>query len=140
MAELLAGALADNIVPIATVGFSTGNGDGYFFGGPQTINSVPGGGTAWIQVDVWNTASGASFTQAKASGLANSWFQSSVFTVQTGNPFGTPGPPGPLTGLGFSPLFLNSVPEPSVLAFACLGFATIFVGVHQRNNNRQRRF
>ena len=142
MAELFAGPSANNLAGIAMIGFASGTQAGYFFGGVQSINSVPGGGIAWVQVDVWNTANGASFPQAQASGLPDSWWQSSLFTVVTGNMFtgGGPTPPATLSGLGNSPVFLNSIPEPSVLAFACLGFATIFVGVHQRNNNRQRRF
>ena len=122
MAQLFAGPSANSLASIAMMGFSTGVTAGYFFGGTQTINTVGGGDTAWIQVDVWNTGSGASFPQAKASGLPDSWWQSSLFTVQTGNFLsGTgPTPPAALTGLGTSPLFLNSVPEPSTFALAGL--------------------
>ena len=60
MAELLAGPSVNSLASIATTGFLTGLQAGYFFGGYQTINSVSGGNTAWIQVDVWNTSSGAS--------------------------------------------------------------------------------
>ncbi len=137
MAELFAGPNANSLGAIAMTGFATGVQAGYFFGGAQTINSVPGGGTAWIQVDVWNTASGASFSQARASGLLNSWWQSSLFSVQTGNPF-APSPPEPLVGLGTSPVFLNSVPEPSMLVLSCLGFTVIFVGIRKFHKNRQR--
>ena len=95
MAELLAGALADNISPVASTAFGTGNSAGYFFAGTQTVSGVLPGTTAWVQVDVWNTASGASFSQAQSSGLPNSWWQSSVFSVETGGvPTGTgPTPP-----------------------------------------------
>jgi hypothetical protein len=130
MAELFAGPSSNSIVAIAMTGFATGTQAGYFFGGEQSINSVAGGDTAWIQVDVWNTASGASFPQAKASGLPNSWWQSSVFSVVTGNEFTLGGgftPPTPLRGLGISPVFLNSVPEPSTLAFAGLAAAALFI-------------
>jgi hypothetical protein len=136
MAELFAGPSANNLGAIAMTGFLTGSQAGYFLGGPQTINSVPGGGTAWIQVDVWNTASGASFSQATASGLPDSWWQSQVFMNLTGNPNniggGGPSPPFPLTGLGNSPVFLNSVPEPSVLPLSCLGFTVIFVFIRRQ--------
>jgi hypothetical protein len=139
MAELFAGPSANSLAAIAMTGFATGVQAGYFFGGAQTINSVPGGGTAWIQVDVWNTASGASFSQARASGLPDSWWQSPVFMNLTGNPnnFGGagPGPPFPLVGLGTSPVYLNSVPEPSVLALSCLGFTAIFVGIRRHRKN-----
>jgi hypothetical protein len=126
MAELFAGASANSLGNIAMTGFATGTYAGYFLGGEQTINSVPGGGTAWVQVDVWNTKSGATFAQAQASGLPDSWWQSPLFTAQTGNPFGTPLPPQPLVGLGTSPVYLNAVPEPSTLALAGLAAAALF--------------
>jgi hypothetical protein len=127
-AELFAGPSANSLTAISMIGFGSGIRAGYFFGGVQTIDSVPGGGTAWIQVDVWNTANGASFPQAKASGLPNSWWQSSLFTVQTGNLLTGvgPTPPAELIGLGTSPVFLNSVPEPSTFALAGLGVMIIF--------------
>jgi hypothetical protein len=126
MAELFAGPSVSSLAAIAMTGFATGSQAGYFFGGEQTINSVPGGGTAWVQVDVWNTGSGATFPQAQASGLPDSWWQSPLFTAQTGNPFGTPLPPQPLTGLGTFPVFLNAVPEPSTFALAVLGAVVVF--------------
>jgi len=142
LAQLLGGPTADTLSPLATTGFLTGNGAGYFLGGGITISTVPPGGTAWVAVEVWNTASGASFDEAKASGLPNSWWQSSVFSVITGNPFsngGGPTLPAPLTGLGTSPVFLNgAVPEPSSLALAGLGLATILVGLRSRRKAIQQ--
>jgi hypothetical protein len=43
MAELAAGLDINNLTPLATTGFLTGNGAGYFDGGTQTINGVGGG-------------------------------------------------------------------------------------------------
>jgi len=120
IAELLGGPSADNLASIATTGFLTGARAGYFNGGTQTINSVAPQATAWVEIRVWNTTSGALFDQAKASGLPNSWWQSSVFSVVTGGGIQAP-PPGQLTGLGNSPVFLNSVPEPSALGLIALG-------------------
>jgi hypothetical protein len=57
-------------------GFLTGSEAGYFLGGTEIINSVIRGRTAWIQVEVWNTASGSSFGQA----------QNSVWPTHGGNP------------------------------------------------------
>src|SRR5262249_45068337 len=96
-------------------------------------------GTAWVRVAVWNTASGASFAQAQASGLPNSWWQSSVFTVQTGDPFGGGGGPtlpGPLTGLGTSPGFLNSVPEPGTVALIITGLAVLGGRSYRKSGHR----
>ncbi len=74
MAELLAGPSAGNLTFVAATGFRTGVGAGYFWGGTQSISNVPYGNTAWVQVDVWNTASGTSFAQAQSSVLPNSWW------------------------------------------------------------------
>ena len=123
MAELLVGPSAANLMSIATTGFLTGAAAGYFNGDVQTVNGIIPGTTAWVEVRAWNIASGGSFLQAQASGLPNSWWQSSVFTVQLGNPF--QGSPAPLTGLGNSPVYLNSVPEPSGLGLASLGAALL---------------
>jgi len=121
MAELLGGASADSLVSIATTGFLTGAGAGYYNGGAQQIPGVGGGNIAWVEVRVWNASSGSSFLQAQASGLPNSWWQSSVFTVIPGGEGAPPFAPAALTGLGTSPVYLNSVPEPSALTFLSLG-------------------
>ncbi|HVV73530.1 MAG TPA: hypothetical protein VHI52_18800, partial [Verrucomicrobiae bacterium] len=121
MAELMAGPSADSLATIAMTGFLTGTGAGYFDGGTPAIPTVFYGSLAWIQIDVWNTASGSSFAQAKASGLPNSWWQSGVFTAWTSSPFVTPSPPGEMLGLGTSPVYLNSGPEPSALALVGCG-------------------
>jgi hypothetical protein len=123
MAQLFAGAAPDNLASIATTGFLVGTAAGYFDGLAQTIPHVAPGNTAWVQVAVWNTASGATFDQARVSGLPNSWWQSAVFTVVPGGGNVNPTPPSPLTGLGFSPVYLNSVPEPSALAVFSCGLA-----------------
>jgi len=137
-AELFAGPSANSLAFIAMTGFLTGNGAGYFLGGTQTINSVIPGTIAWVQVDVWNTASGSSFGQAQNSGLANSWWQSPVFSVVTGNQFTFGGgftPPALLSGLGTSPVFLNSVPEPSTVTLIGLGLAAVFRLVHRKSGH-----
>jgi hypothetical protein len=135
MAELFAGNTSDNLAPLATTSFLTGNEAGYFLGGTQTVSGVPGGATAWVQVDVWNTASGASFSLAQASGLPNSWWQSTIFNVVTGNSTINPTPPGALLGLGDSPVFLNEVPEPSPIAL--LGLAASMALFHMRRCRSQ---
>ena len=106
MAELQAGPTESSLALIATTPFFT---NGYYLGGDQTIDSVQGGGIAFIQVDVWNTATGTTFDQAQASGFGNAWAQSSVFSVHTGNPLGTP-PTPPRSLFGLTPLSLNAGP------------------------------
>ena len=133
MAELLAGPNEGNLVSIAITGFLTGNYAGYFNGGTQTLGFAPGGATVSVQVDVWNTTSGATFSEARSSGLPDWSWSSPVFSVVTGRPGGVnPSPPAPLTGLGNSPVYLNSVPEPSTLALGGLGAALTLFGVRQR--------
>src|SRR5690242_20721503 len=64
MAELLGGPSADSLASAATTSFFTGNGAGYFDGGAVAISGVLPGDIGWVQVEVWNTASGGSFDQA----------------------------------------------------------------------------
>lgn len=130
MAELLGGTSVSTFVSVATTGFLQGSAAGYFNGDTVTMPGV-GPGTAWVEVRVWNTSSGASFAQAKNSGLPNSWWESSAFTVQAGSPF--QGLPGLLTGLGNSPVYLNSVPEPSIFALAGLGSALALFRCRRQN-------
>jgi hypothetical protein len=106
MAGLMAGPTANSLALIATTPFFT---NGYYLGGLQTINSVQGGDIAFIQVDVWNTATGTTFDQAQASGFGNAWAQSSVFTVQTGSNLSVP-PIPPTSLFGLTPLSLNAGP------------------------------
>ncbi len=120
LAELLGGSSPDHLDLIATTGF--GPSGGYFDGGVQALNTVVPGNDVWVEVRVWNTASGDSFLQAQASGLPDSWWASSTFSVQTGGNFsGIPHPPGFLMGLGHSPVYLNPIPEPSTFALAGVG-------------------
>ena len=123
VAQLLAGPSATDLGSVGTTSFLIGNRAGYFYGGVLMVDSVNPGSAAWVQVDVWNTSSGASFVQAQASGQPNSWWQSSVFSVITGRSSVNPTPPAVLTGLGTSPVFLNgaAVPEPSTIALGLAG-------------------
>jgi len=124
-AELLAGASAGSLASVATTGFLTGGGAGYFSGGTVTIGTVAPGANAFLQVRIFSASSG-SFAQAQAANLANTWAQSSVFSVATGGAGSPPSTPSPLTGL--TSLSLNgAVPEPSSLALAGLGAAALLV-------------
>jgi len=138
-AELMAGALVDSLAPLASTGFLTGATAGFFIGpGPGAAVVVPDvapGTLAFVQVLVWNTASGATFDAALASGLPDSWWASTVFSVRTGNaPLGGgPTLPAPLVGLGNSPVYLNTIPEPSTFSLAGLG---VTVALFQLRRNR----
>ena len=144
IAALLAGPSAGALAQIATSPFLTGGGAGYFTGGSAAVPTVAGGGTAFIQVDVWDTTlggttTGATDAQAKAYWLAghgNVWGASSFnyatdsgtpFSVVTANPSSNPpGTPSPLVGLtSFS--LAPPVPEPSTFALAGLGAAALMI-------------
>jgi len=124
-AVLMAGPNATSLAQIATatVGATSA---GYFLGGTQVIPTVPGGGTANILIDVYQTSLG-SFAAAQAANTANAWGQSTGFTVKLGDPNATPpGVPAPLSGL--TSITLNKggvVPEPSTFALAGLGAAAL---------------
>jgi len=140
-AELLAGPGPSSLEPIAATGFLRGESAGFYNGGTQVVPTVNGGGLAWVEVRVWNTASGTSFDQALASGLSDSWWASSIFTVRTGDPSlgGGPSIPDPLTGLGTSPVYLNTIPEPSTFALAGLGGAlALFYARRPKPNHRRQ--
>src|SRR5690242_189776 len=49
-AELLGGPSANNLASIATTGFLTGAGAGYYNGGERQIQGILPGGTAWVRV------------------------------------------------------------------------------------------
>ncbi len=131
-AELLVGSDASSLVSIATTGFLTGNGAGYFIAPVQTIPNTGPGASAFVQVEVWNTATGSSFSQAEVSGLPNSWWASSTFKVTLGGGVINPLAPTALIGLGNSPVYLNSVPEPSAVVLAGLGAGLAWLGAWRR--------
>jgi hypothetical protein len=116
-AELMAGPTVSNLTSFATTPFLSGNGAGYFLGGSQTITIVNAGATAFVQLNIWNTNTGATFDAARRSGLANAWAQSPTFPVVT-----SPGPfcdppclPNPLVGL--PSLILNGPTQSPLVAF-----------------------
>jgi hypothetical protein len=138
-AELFGGTSIDSMTPLSTLAFGVGAIAGYIQF-PTTVE-IPGvfpWQTAWVQVKVWNTVSGATFDQALASGLPDSWWASSVFSVVTGGGFQGP-PPAPLTGLGTSPVYLNSIPEPSTFALASLGAAVALLRSFRHSKPNQSR-
>jgi hypothetical protein len=137
MAELFAGPSTNSLQGIASTSFMQGAGAGYFFGGGPAIPTVVPRNPAWIQVDVWNTALGSTFAQARASGAANAWWQSSVFSVVTGGGGAPPASAAPLIGLGTSPVFLNDlIPEPSAMSLLLMGgLATWYRSRRHRRRN-----
>ena len=97
-AELLLGPALNKMTSVATAGFLTGAGAGYFQGGVVSAQNVPPGGTAWCVVLVWATAFG-SFSNALAANQFNVCSTSAPFQVVLGGVGVPPTLPAPLLGL-----------------------------------------
>lgn len=114
-----AGAAESELVPLTpTTTFRTGNGAGYVTpAGSVAVPGVPEGGTATLQLRVWDNA-GGTITSFDA---ANTYGMSPLFTVSTlGGVLTTP--PN-LIGLQS----FNLVPEPSTILLGVLGAAALLV-------------
>ncbi|MFM7103823.1 MAG: immunoglobulin domain-containing protein, partial [Verrucomicrobiota bacterium] len=69
LAQLYAGPDGSGLAPVsAAVPFSTGTAAGYVRGGTRSVPGVPPGGTAAVQIRVWETSAGGSFEAAVAAG------------------------------------------------------------------------
>jgi len=119
--SLLVGTTTGNLSLVDTVGLAV---PGYIGSKTETLSGIPAGTALFFVIEIWNTADGATFAAAKASGQLNSWGE---FLSPTASaiPTAAPNPPGPLTGLTSFPL--NSIPEPSTFALAALGAAALVV-------------
>jgi len=117
MAILYAGPTAGSMQAVGTaVAFSTGGGAGYFIGGTRTVTTVAGNAIAFLQVRAWDTAAGATWDAAFASG--SRYGMSPILQLTLGQ---APATPPNMTGLqGF-----NLVPEPSTIALGILGASAL---------------
>lgn len=119
VANLWYGTTAGSLAPIADVAapFRTGTGAGYWNAGTDSTRVLPGiapGSTVFLQVRVWDSATGATYDLAKAAG--GLWGDSNVFSVTAGG--GSP-PTAPAALVGLNQFAL--VPEPSTYALMALG-------------------
>jgi len=91
------------------------------------VPGVAAGGTAWIQLQFWDyddpSATGT-FTSYAAAVAGKDWVATVLFTNPTSNPTATP-PTTPVGLVGMPSLIL--VPEPTTLALAGLGLASLLV-------------
>lgn len=130
MAALMVGTTDANLAQVATTGFLTGGGAGYFNGGAITVPGIAGGTAVSVQINVWNTAAGSTFAVAQAAGvggMADAYGQSGILHLTLGDPGASP-PTTPVTLNGLTSFHLNpAVPEPSSLALAGLGAAAMLV-------------
>ena len=81
--------------PIAE--FQTGSAAGYFESKTVATTNVPAGQTAYVQVRVWDQATGATYELAQAYG--GKYGASPIFQVETGGAGSPPSRPALLTGL-----------------------------------------
>jgi len=124
MGQLYAGASATSLSPIGVaVAFRTGAGAGYITGGDITVPGVAAGGTAFVQLRAWSTASGSSYDAALSAG--GTVGTSSVLTLTLGGAGTPPGPGAPLVGL--TAFTVSAVPEPATIALGLLGVAGLLI-------------
>jgi len=103
----------------SAVGFATGTGAGYFIGGQRVVTTVAGNTMAFLQVRAWDTLAGATWDAAFASG--SGYGMSPILNLTLGQ---APATPPNMVGLQS---FSLVVPEPSTIALAILGAATLFL-------------
>ena len=136
-AVLLGGASAASLTPVASF---TGAGALFGFGGgvfadpmglTYAVNGVALGGTATLQLQAWiGTAN--SYGQAGAPNQFRAWNGSAYVAADTftfTNPTGGAGvPPGlPKSLDGMPAMRLVTIPEPSTMALAGLGIASLLI-------------
>jgi hypothetical protein len=122
--------LSSSLNPLGVaIAFQTAGGGGYFLGGTQTVPGFTPGTEITVQVRVWQSAAGGSYSAA----LANS----GAFTGTDGH-FGYSQPiqitlgggtiPNPnMVGLVGFPMQLSVIPEPSTFVLAGLGVASLLL-------------
>ena len=107
--------------------FRTGAGAGFFnttgVNINRTIDSVAGGGTAFIQVRAWETAGGTITTYDAAVAGGYKVGSSEIFSLATGGGGQPAAPPVNLVGL----TSFSLVPEPTTYALLALGAAALFL-------------
>jgi len=112
--------------PLGAGAMRTGAGAGYWTYGADFARTIPGiapGATAYIQVRVWDSTSGATYDAAVTAG--GKVGQSTAFSVVLGN-VGSP-PSVPAYMLGFTGLTMTQVPEPATFALLALGAGALLI-------------
>jgi uncharacterized membrane protein len=126
---LYGGSSASSLSLIASQTGSSISGDNYFYGEIQDQNGssfqVPGvavGATAYLELYVWEGNTYSTYAAALAGGDYTG--VSGVFSNATG---GSGTPPGPGANLDGLPDVLLTVPEPTSMALAALGGASLLL-------------
>jgi hypothetical protein len=106
---------------------AAGTPTGLYNGGNRTAPTATAGGFGMFQVRGWETAYGATYELARASGQGRVG-KSNIVRVDTGDPTTVPpGTPASLTAAGISGFALTPVPEPSAIALGILGAGTLLL-------------
>ena len=110
---------------------STANfvGDGVFDAGSRLVPITPAGGFAMFQVRAWTSAAGSTWDQAFAQASQGDdsirLGKSSVFRVDTANPFLGESPASILAG--FQGFAVTPIPEPLPLGLGLLGSGAVLL-------------
>lgn len=102
--ELRAGQTPTNLIFVAQSTFTIPGYPGYF---PRAEADLGYCGSAWVQVDIYNTNAGPTFEAAQGSGMTNAWAQSSIFMVSPLGGYCCDPPCGPPCPTGLTSLRLN---------------------------------
>ena len=131
------GAVAPGEAAMIPVGGTTGISPiaGLITGGTKTINGTggatgTGGGAAYFQIRIWETAYGSSWdvaTRTTLNGRGAIAGESNIFKANTGDPGAfPPGTPGSLAGpTGLAAFTVDIVPEPSIIGLGLLGAGSL---------------
>lgn len=94
---------------------------GYFSGGTRTIQGIAPGAIVAVYVRGFTLASGASYDVASVRGATP------IFLFDTANPTAVPAEPASNLNAVFPGLNLTAIPEPSSMAIAGLGAASLLI-------------
>lgn len=122
-----AGSLEGALIQLgASTGVTAGTGF-LVAGGTRTTGvATAEGANGAFQVRAWTLSSGATYDAALLSGVGFAG-RTAVFSNPTGAPTGSPPtPPAFLTGW-VTPITVSPIPEPSTIALAGLGLASLLV-------------
>ena len=129
LVEIPGGEVASSICPLNA---------GFFFGpaatsGLVTVNVAPGAALTY-QIEVWNTAFGATYTAALESGAPGNLPEISPPFTENINP-AVPNPPN--TGLNFPSFAIYLTPEPTIWSLGVFGAASLFLARRGKGKTAQ---
>jgi hypothetical protein len=94
---------------------------GYFSGGTRTIAGIAPGASVAAYARAWDNDSGATYAAATQRGI------SPLFVINTADPTAVPAEPAVNLNAVFPGVDVTAVPEPSSMALAGLGAASLLI-------------